>query len=118
MHLGRNIEKLRSIKGIKQSDLARILKMKQQEISRLKQKEYIPDDILSKLADGIGFDIEVIKNFKEEPLINSINQQGGYVIANNFNPIEKIIELYEKRLDDKDKMIELLEKQVKSKKAQ
>ena len=117
MHIGRNIEKLRTIKGIKQSELARILKMKQQEISRLEQKEHIPDDLLSKVAEGIGFDIEVIKNFKEEPLINSINQQGGSVITNNFNPLEKIIELYEKRIEDKDKMIALLEKQLSNQKA-
>ena len=49
--------------------------MKQQEISRLEQKEHILDELLSKIADGIGFDIEVTKNFYEEPLINSINSK-------------------------------------------
>lgn len=117
MHLGRNIAKLRTIKGIKQSELARIVKMKQQEISRLEQMESIPDSVLDKLSQGLGFDVDTIKNFKEEPLINSINQQGGYVIANNFNPLDKIIELYEKLLAEKDEIIKRIQEERQKRKA-
>lgn len=37
-----------------------------------------------------------IKSFREESVIQSNNQQGGYVIGYQINPLDKIVELYEK----------------------
>jgi hypothetical protein len=71
--------------------------------------------LLERIAKAVGFPKEVIKAFSEETLINSINQQGGTVISQNINPIEKIIELYKKQLIEKDKRIAILEKQSENK---
>lgn len=39
MHLGRNISKLRELKGIKQEDFAKMLKITQQAVSKLESKK-------------------------------------------------------------------------------
>lgn len=41
MHLGRNIAKYRDLKGIKQEQLARMIGISQQAISKLETKENI-----------------------------------------------------------------------------
>jgi hypothetical protein len=47
-------------------------------------------------------------------VVNSINQSGGTVIGYNFNPIEKLIELYEKQLEEKQVIIKQQAKEIKS----
>jgi transcriptional regulator with XRE-family HTH domain len=116
MHIGKNIERICKLTGIKQTDLAKRLNTNQQEISRIESKAEIEDEMLERIAKAIGFPKEIIKAFSDEKLINSINQLDTTVIAQYINPIEKIIELYEKQLIEKDKRIALLEKQLKGKK--
>ena len=113
MHLGKNIERICKLTGIKQSDLAKRLNTNQQEISRIENKAEIKDELLERISKAIGFPKEVIKAFSDEKLINSINQLGGNGIVQFINPIEKIIELYERQLIEKDKRIALLENQLK-----
>ena len=115
MHLGKNIERICKLIGIKQADLAKRLNTNQQEISRIESKAEINDELLERIAKAIGFPKEVIKAFSDEKLVNSINQLGGAIIAQYINPIEKIIELYEKQLIEKDKRIAILEKQLENK---
>ena len=110
MHLGKNIEKICKLKGIKQIQLGRLLNKKQQEVSRILNRETIDDDLLEKIASAIDISPEAIKHYNDEAVINNINQQGG--ICLNINPIDKIIELYEKQLKEKDKIITMLKKQV------
>ena len=102
-HLGRNVRRLREIKNIKQESLALSLSLSQQKISKLEQSENIDDDTLSRIADALEVSVEAIRNFDHEAIINnSYNQQ----IATNpsFNPIDKIIELYERLIEsEKDK---------------
>lgn len=58
--------------------------------------------------------------FNEEATINIIsnthtdNQFAGYTVNNNptFNPLDKVVELYERTLKKKDAEIESLKKQV------
>ena len=113
MHLGKNIERICKLTGIKQSDLAKRLNTNQQEISRIENKAEIKDELLERISKAIGFPKEVIQAFSDEKLINSINQLGGDGIVQFINPIEKIIELYERQLIEKDKRIALLENQLK-----
>lgn len=115
MHLGKNIERICKLMGIKQSDLAKRLNTNQQEISRIQNKAAIKDELLERIAKAIGFPKEVIEAFSDEKIINSINQLGSTVIDQYIHPIEKIIELYEKQLIEKDKRIVLLEKQLENK---
>jgi transcriptional regulator with XRE-family HTH domain len=96
MNLGRNVSILRELKGIKQEELGRLLGTTQQTISRLEQKTHIDDDMLIKIGEKLNVSVDTIKNFREESVIQSNNQQGGYVIGYQINPLDKIVELYEK----------------------
>lgn len=81
IHLGRNAQRIREIVGLKQDTLASRTGMSQQNISRLEQSEYIPDDVLAKLAEGLGVAPELIKNFDEEKAVYNI--QNHFIYQDN-----------------------------------
>ncbi|MFN8283342.1 MAG: helix-turn-helix domain-containing protein [Chitinophagales bacterium] len=118
MHLGRNIAKLRSIKGYKQEEFAKLLKMSQQAVSRLENKKDIEEEMLQLVADKLQVPIEAIKAFSSESVINNFNQQGGSVSNNvenvTINPIEKIEALYKQIIKDKDKFIAEQKKEIEA----
>jgi len=114
-HVGRNLQKVRVYLGVKQDALATDLEMSQQAISKIEQQEEIDDASLAKIADALGVSPELIKNFDEEKAVYNINnfrdntlEQGATAIAQQFNPIEKIVELYERLLKSEREKIELL----------
>ncbi|HAY3535612.1 TPA: XRE family transcriptional regulator, partial [Elizabethkingia anophelis] len=92
------------------------------------QKESVEKDILEQVAKILKVPTEAIENFDEEQAVNIIantftNNDGaiGFVI-NNYNPVEKIIQLheekialYERMLKEKDEMMERLEKLIEGK---
>lgn len=99
----------------------------QQKISLLEQRETIEDSILKQIAEVLKLPVEAIQNFDEEQAVNVIastfndNAQVAAVI-NNYNPVEKIIqlheekmELYERMLKEKDEMMARLERLMEGK---
>ena len=102
-HLGRKISRIRELRGMKQETLATELGISQQAISKLEQSEEIEDSTLEKIAKALGVPADSIRNFDEEKMIYNI--QNNYENSNNsgsiigyqvtFNPLEKVIELYE-----------------------
>jgi len=132
VHHGRNVKRFREMLGIKQEALAYELgdDWTQKRISLLEQKEEIETDILEKVAKVLKVPAEAIKNFDEQAAINviqnnydtSTNNYSGSFNQYHFNPIDKIvelydekIELYERMLKDKNAMIEKLEGLLKIK---
>jgi transcriptional regulator with XRE-family HTH domain len=114
-HVGRNLQKVRVYLGVKQDALATDLQMSQQAISKIEQQEEIDDTSLAKIAEALGVSPDLIKNFDEEKAVYNINnfrdntlEQGATAIAQQFNPIEKIVELYERLLKSEREKIELL----------
>ncbi len=116
IHEGKNVKRIREILGIKQDALAIELGLSQQAISSLEQKESIDKDMLEKIEKVLKVSPEVIKSFNEEPTINFISStfnhhENSSVIGHyHFNPVDKVIELYERMLKDKDEKISFLEK--------
>ncbi len=121
IHLGRNVQRTREILGMKQLTLADITGMSQQNISKLEQSEFIVDETLDKLAKGLGVTVEFIKNFNEAATfniisnnfnshdtstLNAINYQPN--ITNNHDPVDKVVELFEKLLKSEQEKVELL----------
>jgi len=101
--------------GIKQEALAADLGMSQQEVSKIEQQEEIEEEVLTKIADVLGVSPEVIRDFDVERAIYNINnirdntfEQGSTSIAQQFNPLEKIIELYERLLQSERDKVDLL----------
>ena len=109
-HIGRKISRIRELRGIKQEHLASELGVSQQTVSRMEQAETIEDDVLEKVAGILGVSPEAIKNYSDEAVIYNI--QNNYEGSNNhgaqsnygnygtfyFNPIEKIVELYDEKV--------------------
>lgn len=111
VHHGRNIRRLREILGVKQEAIAIALDVTQQQISKLESKEEIEDETLEKIARVLKISPDAIKNYSEEAAMNFVtntfhdNSTGGYCGSGNsnsyyctFNPIDKIVELYERML--------------------
>jgi transcriptional regulator with XRE-family HTH domain len=111
LHIGRKISKIRELRGMKQETLATELGISQQAISKIEQSAEVEEDALIKIAKVLGVTVEGLKHFTEDAVFNNINNFHDNSIQNNFNPIEKVIELYERLLQSEREKIELLKNQ-------
>jgi len=118
IHQGRNVKRFREMLGMKQEALAYELgeDWNQKKISVLEQKEIIDDPLLEQIAALLKVPVEAIKNFDEEAAINVIgnnyhdNSTSNVNYHCTFNPIDKIIELYEALVKSEKEKVELLQK--------
>ncbi|MGN7812722.1 XRE family transcriptional regulator, partial [Flavobacterium sp. 22659] len=88
------------------------------------QKELIETDILAQVAKILKVPVQAIENFDEEQAINIISNNASFdncqqpAFFNNqptFNPIDKMVELYERMLLQQKEMIDKLEKLIQNK---
>jgi transcriptional regulator with XRE-family HTH domain len=118
IHEGRNVKRIREILGIKQDTLASELGLSQQAISALEQKEKIDDKIMADVAKALGISADAIKNFDEQATFNIISNtyhDNSASVHYTFNPMEKIVELYEALLKSEREKVALLEKMMDKK---
>ncbi len=118
-HIGRNISRLRELRGMKQEALAMAMGVSQQSISNLEKCETLEDHKLAEVAKALGVSVEAIENFSEESVINYFNNihdnefhnsQGPNIGATcTFNPLDKVVELYERMLEMEREKIKYLE---------
>lgn len=123
MHHGRNIKRIREIQGIKQEALALELgdDWNQKKISLLESKEKVDDHILEQVAKALHVTPEAIEKFNEEFAVNIVantfhDQAVNMNYQCTFNPIEKIVELYEALLQSEREKNALLERLLTEKK--
>lgn len=116
-HVGRNLQKVRVYLGVKQDALATDLGISQQAVSKIEQQEEIEEELLGKVAEKLGVSTDLIRNFDEDKAIYNINNynypeatisEGATTIVQQINPVEKIVELYERLLKSEREKIELL----------
>lgn len=121
VHEGRNVKRIREILGIKQDALAHDLGLSQQAVSALEQKEALDKDMLEKIAGILKVTPESIKSFSEESVINIISNTFNSHDTSTmnaitcFNPMDKMIELYEALLKSEREKIVLLERMLEKK---
>jgi len=81
--------------------------------------------LLEKIAKALKVPVDAINNFDEQAAINIISTTFNshdnstslaYQSSFTFNPIDKIMELYERMLKDKNEMIDKLEGLLKERK--
>jgi transcriptional regulator with XRE-family HTH domain len=109
--IGKNIERLRKIRGMKQETLGEALGISRQSVSKLEQSKSLEEDKLEPIAKALGVTVEALKNFTDEAVvinIENMNDSSG-VYHYHFNPIEKIVELYDKLLESEREKITILE---------
>ncbi|MGY5252923.1 XRE family transcriptional regulator [Sphingobacterium spiritivorum] len=125
IHQGRNIKRFREMLGIKQDALAYELgeDWNQKKISLMEQKETIETSILQQVSTILKIPVEAIENFDEEQAVNiiantfhegSVANNSGYLNC-TFNPLDKMVELYERMLKQQQDMIDKLEKLIQGK---
>ena len=119
IHHGRNIKRLREMLGIKQEAIAVELNITQQAMSKLERKEQIEDETLERISKVLKMPVESIKNFSDESAINVIastfNDSSFVGYKPTFNPLDKVIELYERMLKSEREKVALLEKLLEKK---
>jgi transcriptional regulator with XRE-family HTH domain len=116
-HMGRKIKGVRELLGMKQETLATILDISQQSVTKMEKSATIEEDKLKKVAEALGVSEDTIKNFNEDTILHLIqnnydNSTNNSIIAHQYNPLEKVVELYEKLLKEKDEMIEMYRTQL------
>ncbi|HEY9009046.1 helix-turn-helix domain-containing protein [Ohtaekwangia sp.] len=83
LHIGRKISRIRELRNMKQETLAAALGISQQAISKLEQNESIDDLYLERVADALGVNPEIIKNFNEESAIYNFQTNNDNANPNN-----------------------------------
>ncbi|MFQ6603454.1 helix-turn-helix domain-containing protein [Flavobacterium sp. C3NV] len=125
-HIGRKISRIRELRDMKQEALAQALGTNQQAISIIENSETIDEEKLIEVAKALGVTAEAIKNFSEENMINYFNtfhdsdfsnSQGAFSQNQHcsFNPLDKVVELYERLVQVEKDKIEYLENILKGK---
>jgi transcriptional regulator with XRE-family HTH domain len=104
-HIGRNISRIRELRGMKQEILAEAIGISQQTISAIEGSEEVDNKRLVEIAKILGVTVEAIENFSEESVFNFFNNfydnsasngQGASGPIFTFNPLDKMVELYER----------------------
>jgi len=122
IHQGKNITRFRQMLGMKQDALASIMgeDWTQIKISRLEAKEEIEPAILEEVSNAMKIPVDAIKNFDEDSAINIISNTVNnsdsatgnslFSYQPTFNPIDKIVEILERTIKEKDEEIARLKK--------
>jgi len=115
---GRKLVDLRKQRGISQEQLAMDLNVSQSTISNYEQGLTKPDtNILKKICDY--FNVPIAYMFSDEKIIfhtvENHHGNSGYMINSTLNTYtDKLIELYELRLKEKEELISFLKTKIES----
>ncbi|MFH6995900.1 helix-turn-helix domain-containing protein [Flavobacterium sp. FlaQc-48] len=124
-HIGRNISRIRELRGMKQEALAFAIGTSQQSISIIEGTENVDEEKLKAIAEALGVSAEAIKNYSDDAVINYFNTFNETVSSSNFgtegtlnnnctfNPLDKVVELYERLVQAEKDKVEYLEKLFK-----
>jgi len=123
-HIGRKISRIRELRGMKQETLAEELGISQQAVSNIENSEKVDDVKLEEIAKALGVTKEGIENFSEENVLNIISNTftsndsstiNAINVQPNFNPLDKVVELYERLVQAEKDKVTYLEKLLKNK---
>ncbi len=107
-----NIKKIRSYKGLSQQNLADELSITQRHIGRIENGDVdISITLLYKIAKALDVKVQLLLGLEEMQVFNNFNQnqQTGHFVANNQTDVEKITQLYERLLAEKETVIKHLQ---------
>jgi len=123
-HIGRNISRIRELRGMKQEALAMAIGVSQQTISNIENSETVEDEKLLQIANALNVSTDAIKNFNEDSILNIVSNNftsndsstlNAINIQPNFNPLDKVVELYERLVQAEKEKVAYLEKLLNNK---
>ena len=140
VHHGRNIRRTRVEKNMNQEGLSELVHLSQPAVSKYEKMRVIDDEMLQRFARALNVPFDYLKTLEEDAQTvvfenNTVNDSeqntGGAKInigtvksytedtdssndnrVNNFNPIDKITEHYERLLKEKDEKYAALERRL------
>jgi transcriptional regulator with XRE-family HTH domain len=117
VHEGRNVKRFREMLGVKQEALASSLgeDWSQKKVSLLEQKETLEPEILDQVAKILRISPEAIRSFSEEAanhFFNTFYDHSGFNYQCTFNPLDKVMELFERLLASEKEKVQILEKKL------
>lgn len=118
---GPNARRWREWRDMNQDVLAEMIGVSQATLSTYEKKDKLEPEILEKLAKALDIPVEAITELGQDASINIVaNKFDNYSSAVNwnptFNPIDKIVELYDKLLAAEKEKVKLLEEALRDKK--
>lgn len=127
VHEGLSIKRFREMSGIKQEALAWELgylaarERNQKKVSLMEAREQVNAALLARVSEILKIPVEAFQNFDDENAVNVIASTfNDSAVANTFNkgaqanvhctfnPLDKMVELYERMLAQQQEMIEKL----------
>ena len=102
-HIGRNICRIREMKGMKQETLAELLGISQQKMSVIENTEEVDELKLDEIAQALDVPKNAIKEYSDEKIMNIISNNtfhdSPFSNTTNynptFNPLDKLVEAYD-----------------------
>ena len=107
-----NIRKIRTIKGFSQQNMADELGVSQRHYGRIEKAGVnVTYSTICKIADILGVKLNHLIGMEELLIFNNYNQhqKDGHFTAYNGTEIKAVVDLYERMIKDKQKIIDVLE---------
>jgi transcriptional regulator with XRE-family HTH domain len=106
---GKNIRKIRELKGLSQENIAHEIGFSQANYSKLERGEIkLTTDVLQKIIEVLGVSLETLLSFDESYIFNHCQNCTGNNGNYNISQNEKYHELFQSLLKSKDDQIERL----------
>ena len=119
---GANLKRWREWRGIKQEVLADKIGVSQATLSGYEKKDELEPEVLEKITKALDIPIEAITELNEGALINIYSgtwqdnaTAAGSIQNQTLNPIDKIVELYERLLKAEQEKVAMLHEIIKDK---
>lgn len=105
INIGKKIERVRTLRGMSQSQLGdKLGGISKQAVSKMEQSENIEEERINEVAVALGVTPEGLRKFNEEAVLYCTANfyEGSHSVNTNINtiinePVDKIIEVYERR---------------------
>lgn len=119
---GANLKRWREWRGIKQEVLADKIGVSQATLSGYEKKDELEPEVLEKITKALDIPTEAITELNEGALINIYSgtwqdnaTAAGSIQNQTFNPIDKIVKLYERLLKAEQEKVAMLHEIIKDK---
>ena len=118
---GANVKRWREWRNINQDVLAEKIGVSQATLSGYEKRDKLEPEILEKVANALDIPVEAITELNDGTSINIFSgtwkdnaYASGYIA--NINPLEKVIELYERLLKSEQEKVAILQETIQDQK--
>lgn len=119
---GANARRWREWRGVKQDTLAEQIGVSQATLSAYEKKDKLEPEVIAKIALALDIPEEAITELGEATSINIFSgtwqdnaNANGQNYNPTFNPLEKVVELYERLLKAEQEKVAMLQEVLKDK---